>query len=177
MEQAELQLLQLLRGADVPEFTLEISLGEKPAPSSSGSQELRVLKQPIWTITMKVPRGVGRKTTSSSASFSEAWERQSLWWRPEAGSTRLSAVLAFMAATRTDNIQPAELDVLGIVRGDTGRRAAIVIALRAGHWVTILRSPETAETGAAGEGDSFAHAWFNDRPWWEEMPRDLWTGR
>jgi len=70
---AERQLVGLLRGLDVPEFSLQSSIKEKLSdPLLVGGRGWHLLENPTWTVTMAVPQVAGQRTTISGASFARA---------------------------------------------------------------------------------------------------------
>jgi hypothetical protein len=167
---AEQQLLQLLRGLDVPEFSLLISLKEKHSdPAASGGRGWHLLQDPVWTITMSVPEVPGDRTTTSGVSFEEAWQRQDLWWRLAPRKGNPPAGPDYRQVMSADSIQRAETQFLGTVRGEAGGEFAVTVAANASNWVVSLRVPGRTGEGATGDGASFAYAWYHDRPWWQGM--------
>jgi hypothetical protein len=84
MEQseAERELLQLLRGQDAPEFTLQISLKDRNSHASMPGQEgWRLIESPLWTVVMTAPHAKQARATTSAVSLADAWTRQGYWWR------------------------------------------------------------------------------------------------
>jgi hypothetical protein len=175
MEQAERQLLQLLRGQDAAEFTLQITLKREHSDPSRGRGG-HLLRNLVWTITMSVAQVKGARTTSG-ASFAQAWQRQNLWWRSAPGVAKAPGRPDFGHATSTDTAERAELQFLTIVRGDVGGELATTVSVKAGRWTTKLLVPRTAREGATGEGTSFAYAWYHDWPWWQNKPLDFGARR
>jgi hypothetical protein len=165
--QAERELLALLRGQDVAEFTLQISLVDRLSDRTGAvRQGWRLIENPIWTIVMSVPQVSGTRTTTSTESFTEAWQRQGLWWRRSIPK-RLDVRSKDRNPTSADEIERAEALFLGIARGDGGRAIAMSVAVKAGRWTVKLQVPGTAG-GATGEGPTFAYAWHHNWPWWHE---------
>ena len=169
---AERQLVQLLRGQDIAEFSLRISLKERhSAVAAAEGRGWHFLDNPLWTIAMSVPQVMGDRTTTSSVSFADAWQRQGLWWRTlpsAAGSASLPSGREVMSA---DSNKRAETQFIGMVRGEAGGELILAVAVNAGRWIITLQIPGMAGDGARGEGDSFAYAWYHDRPWWQELPQ------
>jgi hypothetical protein len=175
MEQseAERQLVVLLRGLDVPEFSLQILIREKRSdPLLVGGRGWHLLENPTWTVTMAVPQVAGRRTTMSGASFARAWELQELWWR---GSRKASASggVDYRHVMAPDGVERAESQLLSAVRGEAGGEFAISIAVKGGRWLVRLRVPGGGGAGSIGDGPSFAYAWFHDWPWWRDLPKEL----
>ena len=171
MEQSEeeRQLLQLLRGQDIPEFSLQISLKERnPYPIGSGARGWQSLERPVWTVAMSVPQAVENKTTTSSRGLSEAWTQQGLWWRSPTLRAAAGVGRDYREVMNADRIARAETQFLGIVRGDAGGELVVTISVEAGHWTINLRVPGTAGQGTTGDGPSFAYAWTHDWPWWRD---------
>ncbi len=176
--EAERQLLQLLRGQDVAEFTLQISFKERHSdPAAVGSRGWHLLSSPVWTVTMSVPQAIGDRTTTSGASFAQAWQRQGLWWRAPPRPANTLAGPDYRQVMSADSIERAENQFLDMVRGDAGGEITITVLLKAGQWITNLHVPGTAGRGATGEGASFAYAWHHDWPWWQDAPGDPRTRR
>jgi hypothetical protein len=175
MEQsdAERQLVGLLRGLDVPEFSLQISIKEKRSdPLLVGGRGWHLLENPTWTVTMAVPQVAGQRTTMSGASFARAWQLQELWWRA-ARKAPASGDADYRQAMAPTSIERAEQQLLSAVRGEAGGEFAISIAVKGGHWLVSLRVPGGVGTGSIGDGPSFAYAWLHDWPWWRDLPEEL----
>jgi hypothetical protein len=170
MELAERQLLQLLRGQEVAEFTLEILLRTERSDPGTASGSL------VWTIAMRVAQVTSARTTNGT-SFAKAWQRQRLWWRSAPRTTDTPARPGFGQAISPDRAERAELQFLSIVRGDAGGDFTITVTVKAGRWITRLQSPGTAGVGATGDGPSFAAAWYNDWPWWQDEQQDFGAPR
>lgn len=172
MEQseAERQLLQLLRGQDAPEFTLQISLKDRNSHASTPGQEgWPLIESPLWTVTMTAPHAKQARTTTSVVSLADAWARQGYWWQepnrmPHYGTNEIDRTMK-----RADDVGRAEDLFLSIARGDGGRPVIITVSLKAGCWHTNLQVPGTPG-GANGKGPSFAYAWLHNLPWWEDKP-------
>jgi hypothetical protein len=169
MEQAEAEreLLDLLRGQDVPEFKLQISLADGRSDRRSATREgWRLLENPVWTLMMSVPQVSGTRTTTSTESLADAWKRQGLWWR-RCTLSRVDVRPKDRAPMSADEIERAETLFLSIARGDSGRPITMSVAVKAGRWIVKLQAPGT-DGGATGEGPSFAYAWHHNWPWWHE---------
>jgi len=170
---AERQLVGLLRGLDIPEFSLQISIKEKRSdPLLVGGRGWHLLENPTWTVTMAVAQVAGQRTTMSGASFARAWQLQELWWRvarraPASGGVDYRQVMA------PDSVERAESQLLSAVRGEAGGEFTISIAVKGGHWLVSLRDPGGSARGSIGDGPSFAYAWFHDWPWWRDLPEEL----
>jgi hypothetical protein len=170
MEQAEAEreLLGLLRGQDVPEFTLQISLADNLSDGTGAVREgWRLLGSPVWTIMMSVPQVNGTRTTTSTESLAEAWKRQGLWWRSRRIAEHLDVRPKDRNSMTADEIERAEALFLSIARGDGGRAITMSVVVKAGHWTVKLQVPGTVG-GATGEGPTFAYAWHHNWPWWHE---------
>jgi hypothetical protein len=175
MEQseAERQLVGLLRGLDVPEFSLQISIKEKRSdPLLMGGRGWHLLEQPTWTVTMAVPQVPGQRTTMSDTSFARAWQLQELWWR-SARKAPASGGVDYRQAMAPDSVERAESQLLSAVRGEAGGEFAISIAVKGGRWLVSLRVPGGGGRGSIGDGASFAYAWLHDWPWWRDLPEEL----
>ena len=154
MEQsdAERQLVALLRGLDLPEFSLQISISEKHSdPLMVGGRGWHLLENPTWTVTMAVPQVAGQRTTMSGASFARAWQLQELWWR----ATRKAAAFGgvdYRQVMAPDSVERAESQLLGAVRGEAGGEFAISIAVKGGHWLVSCAFQAAAEGAASAMG-------------------------
>lgn len=174
MEQsdAERQLVALLRGLDLPEFSLQISIGEKHSdPLMVGGRGWHLLENPTWTVTMAVPQLASQRTTTSGAGFARAWHLQELWWRA-ARRAPASAGVDCRQVMAADRIERAESQLPSAGRVEAGGDFAISISVKGGHWLVSLRSPGRAGTGSIG-WPGFAYAWFHDWPWWRDLPEEL----
>jgi hypothetical protein len=170
---AERQLVGLLRGLDVPEFSLQISITEKHSdPLLVGGRGWHLLENPTWTVTMAVPQVAGQRTTMSGASFARAWRLQQLWWR-SVSKDRAPGQIDYRQVMAPDSIERAESQLLSTMRGEAGGEFAISIAVKGGHWLVSLRVPGEGGTGSIGDGPSFAYAWFHNWPWWRDLPEEL----
>ena len=171
--QAERQLVQLLRGQDAPEFALQVSLKVGHSdPGAAAGRGWEWFESPVWTITMSVPQVIGDRTTTSRASFTEAWERQDLWWRAAPRAANTPAGPDYREVMSADSIERAEWQFLSTVRGDVGSEFAVAVSVKAAHWLVNLKVLGRAGAGATGDGPSFAYAWTHDWPWWQDAPRD-----
>jgi hypothetical protein len=180
MEQsdAERQLVGLLRGLDVGEFNLQISVKEKHTdPLLAGGRGWHNLENPMWAVTMAIPQVAGERTTMSGESFARAWQLQELWWRAAKKKAPVSAGIDYRQVMAADSIERAETQVLSAVRGEAGGDFAISISLKGGHWFVGLQVPGRGGIGSAGDGPSFAYAWFHDWPWWRDLPQELGAQR
>ena len=174
MEQsdAERQLVGLVRGLDVPEFSLQISIREKRSdPLLVGGRGWHLLENPTWTVSMAATQAAGQRTTMSGASFARAWQLQELWWL--AVRKDRAPGVDYRQVMPPDSIERAESQLLGTVRGEAGGEFAISIVVKGGHWLVSLRVPGEGGTGSIGDGPSFAYAWFHDWPWWRDLPEEL----
>ena len=170
--EAERQLVQLLRGRDALEFTLEISFSARQSRSGAAADRGReAFEKPVWTVTMSVPQAIGDRTTTSGRSFGEAWERQDLWWRAAPRAPNTSAGRDYRDVMSADSIERAEWQFLSTVRGDVRSECTVTVSVKAARWVVSLRVPGIDGVGASGDGASFADAWSHDWPWWQEVPQ------
>jgi hypothetical protein len=170
MEQsaAERELLQLLRGQDAPEFTLQISLKDRNSHASMPGQEgWRLIESPQWTVIMMAPQAMQARTTTSVVSLADAWARQGNWWRGGRLTPHDATNEKHQTMPRADDVGRAESLFLSIARGDGGRPVIITVSVKAGCWHTNLQVPGTPG-GANGKGPSFAYAWQHNLPWWED---------
>jgi hypothetical protein len=174
MEQsdAERQLVGLLRGLDVPEFSLQISVREKHSdPLLVGGRGWHLLENPTWTVTMAIPQVAGQRTTMSGALCA-----------------RLAAPGAVVArrhkssGVREGRLPPGD----GAGQHRAGGIAAAQRRARRGRWrfcdldfaqgwalARELARSRRGGMGSIGDGCSFAYAWFHDWPWWRDLPEEL----
>jgi len=170
---AERQLVGLLRGLDVPEFSLQSSIkGKLSDPLLVGGRGWHLLENPTWTVTMAVPQVTGQRTTTSGASLARAWQLQELWWRAGRKAPAHGGV-DYRQAMAPDSVERAEQQLLSVVRGQAGGEFAISVAVKGGHRLVSLHVPGGGGRGSIGDGPSFAYAWLHDWPWWRDLPEEL----